>query len=204
MASYSLRVNLNDKWRKQWSSVPDAKLCFAMAVSNGGDKVYHNVVACTNDIEASIKISWTDKYQIAGNVKTSTSTMDSNHTTSAVRVKFGSKTNIAKDQANTISTGFGSDAPSDGFLFTNEVECSALLLCEIDGKFVPVYTSHAGNLSPGSSEVIIPKNKVYVWFSDDAKSSTMTETMGSAKEVEIDGPGDRTVTFDEAGNWTVV
>lgn len=53
MASHSLRVNLNDKWRKQWSSVPDAKLCFAMAVSNGGDKVYHNMVACTNGMSTS-------------------------------------------------------------------------------------------------------------------------------------------------------
>jgi hypothetical protein len=31
----------------------------------------------------------------------------------------------------------------------------------------------------------------------------MTETMGSAKEIEITGPGDKTATFDEAGNWTV-
>ena len=129
--------------------------------------------------------------------------MDSNDSTYPVEVKFGSKTNVAKDPANAISTGFSSDAPSNGFLFTNEVECSALLLCEIDGKFVPVYTSHTGNLSPGSSEVIIPKNKVYVWFSDDAKSSTMTETMGAAKEIEINGPGDKTASFDEAGNWTV-
>ena len=129
--------------------------------------------------------------------------MDSSDTTYPVGVKFGSKTNIAKDQANNISTGFSSDAPYDGFLFTNEVECSALLLCEIDGKFVPVYTSHAGNLSPGSSEVIIPKHKVYVWFLDDAKSSTMTETLGSAKKIEINGPGDKTATFDEAGNSTL-
>lgn len=67
---------------------------------------------------------------------------------------------------------------------------------------MPIYTSHAGNLSPGSSEEIIPKNKVYVWFSDDAKSATMTETMGPAKEIEIHSPGETTVTFDEAGNWT--
>jgi hypothetical protein len=127
----------------------------------------------------------------------------SNLTTHPVEVKPGSKTTVAKDQSNTISTGFSSDAPSNGFLFTNEVECSALLFCEIDGKFVPIYTSHAGNLSPGSSEEIIPKSKVYVWFSDDAKSATMTETMGSAKEIEITGPGDKTATFDEAGNWTV-
>ncbi|KAJ4014216.1 hypothetical protein NW752_005931 [Fusarium irregulare] len=159
MASYSLRVNLNDKWRKQWSSVPDAKLCFAMS--------YFDTLT----------------FILSG--------FDSHHQPN-------------KDQANTISTGFSSDAPSDGFLFTNEVECSVLLLCEIDGKFVPVYTSHAGNLSPGSSEVIIPKNKVYVWFSDDAKSSTMTETLGSAREIEINGPGYKTATFDEAGNWTVV
>lgn len=41
-----------------------------------------------------------------------------------------------------------------------------------------------------------------MWFSDDAKSATMTETMGPAKEIEIRSPGETTVTFDEAGNWT--
>ncbi|KAH7198308.1 uncharacterized protein B0J16DRAFT_409840 [Fusarium flagelliforme] len=214
MAHYSLRVNLDEKRLKQWSSVPDMKLCFAMEISNGGDKTYHNMVACTNDIGTSTQITWTDNYKIAANVITittiapttpnaPTTTISTTKMTNMVDVKFGTKTTVTKD--SNISTGFSSDAPSKGFLFTNEIECSTILYCEIDGKFVPVYTSPGGSLSPGSSEEIIPNRKVYVWFSDDAKSSTMIETMGRAEGIQFEfgGNSDKIVTLDMMGNWTL-
>ena len=114
---------------------------------------------------------------------------------------MGTKTNAAID--GTLSTAFDSNAPSNGFLFTNELECSAILSCEIEGKFVPIYTSHAGTLTPGSSEVIIPDKKVYVWFSDDPKSSTLIETMGHVAGLDFNSGGnDKTITFGEAGVWT--
>jgi hypothetical protein len=120
--------------------------------------------------------------------------------TDLLSVQFGTKTRVAKDW--TISAGPSSDAPTDGFLFTNEPECSALLYREIDGEFVPVYHSNAGNLPSDSSEMIVPKKKVYVWFTEDAKSATMVETMGRAEIVDFDFGGEKTVTFSDAGVWT--
>jgi hypothetical protein len=55
-SQYALTVKLDEKWRKQWSTTPEMKLCLAMDVSDGGDKAYHNIVACVKGMSSLPKI----------------------------------------------------------------------------------------------------------------------------------------------------
>ncbi|KAM0409811.1 hypothetical protein ACHAPZ_000395 [Fusarium culmorum] len=140
---YNLTINLDEKWRKQWSAVPDMMLYLAKDVSNGGKDSYHNLIAY--------------------------------------------------------------DAPTDGSLFINKIECSAVLYRQINGKSEQIYTSHGGDMPPGSSEMIIPQKKVYVWFSDDITSTTVDGRMAQAEvlEFDFDGHGEMMFTFNDAGVWSI-
>lgn len=42
---YNLTINLDEKWGKQWSAVPDMMLYLAMDVSSSGKDSYHNLIA---------------------------------------------------------------------------------------------------------------------------------------------------------------
>lgn len=60
-------------------------------------------------------------------------------------------------------------------------------------------------MPPGSSEMIIPQKKAYVWFSDDITSTTVDGRMTHAEvlEFDFDGHGEMTFTFNDAGVWTM-
>ncbi|KAM0405238.1 hypothetical protein ACHAQC_000315 [Fusarium culmorum] len=155
---YNLTINLDEKWRKQWSAVPDMMLYLAMDVSNGGKDSYHNLIAYIN-----------------------------------------------VDEASFITPSPNKDAPTDGSLFINKIECSAVLYRQINGESEQIYTSHGGDMPPGSSEMIIPQRKVYVWFSDDITSTTVDGRMAQAEvlEFDFDGHGETMFTFNDAGVWSI-
>ncbi|EKJ68418.1 hypothetical protein FPSE_11426 [Fusarium pseudograminearum CS3096] len=198
---YDLTINLDEKWRKQWSAVPNMMLFLAMDVSNGGKDSYHNLIAYVSDIAASTQISWTDNYAMTGVTNHDTGSLKYTTTTPIVGVKFGDKINV--DEISFIIPSPNKDAPTDGFLFKNKIECSAVLYREINGELEQIYTSHGGDMSPDSSEVIIPQKKVYVWFSDDITSTTVDGRMAQAEvlDFDFDDYGEMTFTFNDAGVW---
>ncbi|KAM0358700.1 hypothetical protein ACHAP4_004676 [Fusarium culmorum] len=199
---YNLTINLDEKWRKQWSAVPDMMLYLAMDVSNGGKDSYHNLIAYVN-ITASTQISWTDNYAMAGVTTHETGSLKYTTTTPIIKVKFGDKINV--DEASFITPSPNKDAPTDGSLFINKIECSAVLYRQINGESEQIYTSHGGDMPPGSSEMIIPQRKVYVWFSDDITSTTVDGRMAQAEvlEFDFDGHGETMFTFNDAGVWSI-
>ncbi|CAG1976576.1 unnamed protein product [Fusarium graminearum] len=184
---YNLTINLDEKWGKQWSAVPDMMLYLTMDVSSGGKDSYHNLIAYVSDIAASTQISWTDNYAMAGVTTHDTGSLKYTTTTPIIKVKFGDKINV--DEVSFITPSPNKDAPTDGFLFINKIECSAVLYREINGELEQIYTCHGGDMPPGSSEMIIPQKKVYVWFSDDITSTTVDGGMAQAEVLEFDFDG---------------
>ncbi|CAF3476456.1 unnamed protein product [Fusarium graminearum] len=184
---YNLTINLDEKWGKQWSAVPDMMLYLAMDFSSSGKDSYHNLIAYVSDIAASTQISWTDNYAMAGVTTHDTGSLKYTTTTPIIKVKFGDKINV--DEVSFITPSPNKDAPTDGFLFINKIECSAVLYREINGELEQIYTGHGGDMPPGSSEMIIPQKKVYVWFSDDIKSTTVDGRMAQAEVLEFDFDG---------------
>uniref|UniRef100_A0A4E9EDD2 Zn(2)-C6 fungal-type domain-containing protein n=1 Tax=Gibberella zeae TaxID=5518 RepID=A0A4E9EDD2_GIBZA len=158
-----------------------------MDVSSGGKDSYHNLIAYVSDIAASTQISWTDNYAMAGVTTHDTGSLKYTTTTPIIKVKFGDKINV--DEVSFITPSPNKDAPTDGFLFINKIECSAVLYREINGELEQIYTSHGGDMPPGSSEMIIPQKKAYVWFSDDITSTTVDGRMAQAEVLEFDFDG---------------
>lgn len=60
-------------------------------------------------------------------------------------------------------------------------------------------------MPPESSEVLIPKEEVYVWFSSEYETSTMFDSFtGKVKSIQFGGESDiteATVTFNDDGKW---
>lgn len=120
--------------------------------------------------------------------------------TDKIAVKFGSKTEVKKNWS--ITTNPDDAAPEAGFLFTNQIEVAAVLYREIQNEFKAIYISHVGPMPKNSKEKLIPKQKVYVWFSSTFEDQTMIDDFeGDLKEIEYSGKSKASVKFDDAGNW---
>lgn len=119
-----------------------------------------------------------------------------------IDVDLGNETIVNHDW--TIQTNPTGDPKREGsFIFKNKgIEAAAVLYRKIEGDFKAVYYSHSGPLAKGSTEIMTPKNKVYVWFSDYYEDQTMIdETIGSIKEIDMTGKKTASVAFSNEGIW---
>jgi hypothetical protein len=102
----------------------------------------------------------------------------------------------------SIITNPDDSAPEAGFLFTNQLEVAAVLYREIQGEFKAIYITHVGPMPKGSKEKLTPKQKVFVWFSDNFEDETMIDDFsGELKEIDFSGKTTASIKFDGGGNW---
>ncbi|KXJ87997.1 hypothetical protein Micbo1qcDRAFT_207749 [Microdochium bolleyi] len=202
MATYTLSVQLDAKWRRRWEKFPDMRLCFSTAVASGS-KNYSNVVATTSKLGSTINISWKDEYMIAGSDTEFDHGAKFDISSDKIQALLGSVTTLS--QGWEIESELSDRAPEASFVFnTKRISAAAVLYKKVNGSFKPIYVSHIGALPPQSWETLTPKLKVYVWFSSEYEDATMIDQLEvQCKEIDMTGRTTAVIRYDADGNWVI-
>jgi hypothetical protein len=103
----------------------------------------------------------------------------------------------------TTSIKKGGGAPKNGFLFHTVPQAAAILYQDIAGVATPVYITPEDILPPNTTEVLVPKLEVAVWFQKKVETGTMidsaiTDAFTIAMETAKVSAG-----YDAAGAWFI-
>lgn len=106
------------------------------------------------------------------------------------------------DWANT-SIKKGGGAPKNGFLFHTVPEAAAILFQDINGVATPVYITPEQILPPNTTEVLVPKIDVAVWFERKVETGTMIDSALTDAFIIPMVTASVKASYDAAGSWSV-
>src|SRR4051794_23487794 len=123
--------------------------------------------------------------------------------TNIVDIEFGQSYTQSKSWT-TGPVSADKNAPSAGFRFINETSAAAAVVYrKIMGQVSPIYFSANAPLPPGTED-LTPINKVAIWFSNTAVTSTMISNFqGTSQEIDFTGRKNALVKYAVDGTWSL-
>jgi hypothetical protein len=208
------------------------KFCFARkSQSVGSDTTFNvcrglfhkrmrlpsKVVAYSDTISNKISVEWEDIYSMGGAKKgfsaggttltlpRATKRADLliakiSVATKEKRIEYGEGLYLLTWANTFIKKGGG--APKNGFLFHNVPEAAAVLYQEIGGVATPVYITPEDILPPNTTEVLVPKIEIAVWFQRKVETGTMVDSaLTDAYTIPMETTTVK-ASYNAAGAWS--
>ncbi|KAJ4289058.1 hypothetical protein N0V90_011400 [Kalmusia sp. IMI 367209] len=203
MVQYQLEITIDQKWVDYFNKNPNSnwKFCFARKSQSVGSDTTFNVVAYSDTITNKITVQWEDKYSMAGGKKGFSAGATISVATSNKTINYGEGFYLLNWATTSIKKG--GSAPKNGFLFHNVPEAAAILYQEIQGVATPVYITPEDILPPNTTEILVPKLEVAVWFQRQVTTGTMVDSaLTDAFTIPME-TANVSGSYNAAGAWSI-